>query len=85
MDNKMTYTKVRQNLKATLDEVALNNSVITIQRRSGNDVVLISADDFRSMEETIYLLSNINNLKHLEESLKELKSGKTIKLKLSDL
>lgn len=81
----MTYTKVRQNLKATLDEVALNNSVITIQRRSGNDVVLISADDFRSMEETIYLLSNINNLKHLEESLKELKSGKTIKLKLSDL
>jgi antitoxin YefM len=85
MDNKMTYTKVRQNFKATLDEVAVNNSVITIQRRSGNDVVLISADDFRSMEETIYLLSNINNLKHLEESLKELKSGKTIKLKLSDL
>ncbi len=81
----MTYTKVRQNFKATLDEVAVNNSVITIQRRSGNDVVLISADDFRSMEETIYLLSNINNLKHLEESLKELKSGKTIKLKLSDL
>lgn len=37
------------------------------------------------MEETEYLLNNIYNARHLEESLKELEDGDVITLELSDL
>ena len=78
MDNIISYTQVRQKLKATLDGVAKNKTVVTISRRNGDDVVLLSADQYSSMAETIYLLANPANAKHLANSIKDSNEGRIV-------
>jgi antitoxin YefM len=46
---------------------------------------VLSQDAFNSIQETLYLLSNKANKTNLMESIKELKAGKTKKIKLKDL
>jgi len=82
MDNKISYTQARKQLKATLDDVANNKTVVTISRRNGEDVVILSADQYSSMAETLYLNANPQNAKHLQESIKEAKQGKLVKVKI---
>jgi len=51
-----TATKARQNLYRLIDEVAESSEPISITGRRGN-AVMISEDDWRAIEETLYLLS----------------------------
>jgi len=78
MDNKISYTQARAKLKATLDDVANNKTVITIARRNGEDVVLLAADQYTAMAETLYLLANPRNAKHLANSIKDAKAGRIV-------
>lgn len=52
----LTATEVRANLYKLLDEVAQSHEPVLITGKRTN-AVLISEDDWRAMEETIYLLS----------------------------
>lgn len=47
-------------------------------------IVILSLKEYNSIIETGYLLSNAANRKHLEESVNELREGKTIPYKLED-
>ena len=49
----------RKNLYNTLEQVAKYNQVATINTKDG-DVVLISADDYKNLMETMYLSSMPN-------------------------
>ena len=42
---------------------------IRVERRNGDNVVIISEDDFRSIEETAYLFKSPKNAQRLLESL----------------
>jgi antitoxin YefM len=52
----LTATEARANLYKLLDQVAESHQPITITGKRTN-AVLISEDDWRAIEETIYLLS----------------------------
>lgn len=52
----LTVTEARANLYKLLDEVAETHKPVLITGKRTN-AVLISEDDWRSIEETIYLLS----------------------------
>lgn len=52
----LTATEARANLYKLLDEVAQSHEPVLITGKRMN-AVLISEDDWRAMEETIYLLS----------------------------
>jgi prevent-host-death family protein len=52
----LTATEARANLYRLLDEVAETHRPVTITGKRSN-AVLISEDDWRAIEETIYLLS----------------------------
>jgi len=52
----LTVTEARANLYKLLDEVAASHEPILITGKRGN-AILISEDDWRAIEETIYLLS----------------------------
>ena len=41
-----TYTQARASFASLLDQVTNNREVVIIQRRSGEDVAMISADEF---------------------------------------
>lgn len=64
-----TYTNVRANLAKLLDRVTKDREVVVIQRRGGEDVALISADELASLMETAYLLRSPQNAERLLSAL----------------
>ncbi|MCJ8502198.1 type II toxin-antitoxin system Phd/YefM family antitoxin [Desulfatitalea alkaliphila] len=60
-----TYTQARASLASLLDQVTNNREVVIIQRRSGEDVAMISADELAGILETAHLLRSPNNAKRL--------------------
>jgi len=75
----VTYTNFRQNLAHYLDKTEQDCEEIIITRSKGRNTVLVSLDDFLSLRETGHLLSTKANRKHLENSLHEAKTGKTVR------
>ena len=71
----VNYTEFRQNLKTHLDFVFTSRSPLFVTRSKGDDVVVISMNDYEGMQETLYLLSSPNNAKRLDESLEEFEQG----------
>ena len=76
------YSEFRTDLKKYLDSVEDNNETLIIKRKTGKGAVMISLDEYNSIMETMHLLSSKKNADRLYESIKQLKSGKTVKPKL---
>ena len=71
----LTYSEARSKLANTMDRVCDDHAPIVITRKNSQSVVMMSLDDFQSLEETAYLLRSPKNAKRLIESIVELKSG----------
>ena len=82
--NAVTYTDLRQNLKNYMDKVIQDSAPLIITRKNNDNVVLISVDEYNSMLETNYLLSNQANAEHLKKSIQQHKSGKAKIRKLAN-
>jgi antitoxin YefM len=65
-----TYSKLRQNLKAACDQVCADREPLIVERKNGEDVVMISRSDYESLEETAYLLRSPANAARLLASLR---------------
>ena len=65
-----TVTSARTNLYSLLDDVNSSHTPIQIIGKRGN-AVLISEDDWRSIEETLYLRSIPGLFESIHESLSE--------------
>lgn len=72
----ITYSEARHSLKEVMDKTCSNHEPILITRRKGENVVMLSLDDYESIMESEYLLSSPANAVRLMQSLKEAKSGK---------
>lgn len=71
----VSYSEARENLKKVMDKAAADRAPILITRQRGENVVLISAEEWAGMEETLHLLSSPANAKHLLDGIKELDAG----------
>ena len=76
------FTEFRTKLKQFLDDVENNNETLVIKRGAGRGAVLISLDEFNSILETVHLLSSKANADRLYESIKQMKSGKSVQKEL---
>jgi antitoxin YefM len=74
--NAITYTDLEQNLKIYMDKVIQNNETIIIAQNNNENAVLISINEYNSLMETNYLLSNESNANHLYKSIAQHKAGK---------
>ena len=72
----ISYTKARNNFSDVMNKVCQNHTPITIYRQESKPVVLISLEDYNSIEETMYLLSTPNNTKQLYDSIDDLKNDR---------
>lgn len=70
-----TFSYTRQNLASTMDKVVNDHSPITVTRQNKEPVVILSLSDFKSMEETAYLMQSINNASRLNDAIKQLEAG----------
>jgi len=72
----MSYTTARATLSGTMKKVCEDHTPVIITRKSEAAVVMISLEDYESMQETTYLLRSPANARNLLESIAELESGK---------
>jgi antitoxin YefM len=71
----VTYSEARNNLKSLLDRVVANRMPTVIFRQRGESVVVMSKQDYDSLMETDYLLSNPANAKRLRDARDRMDSG----------
>lgn len=71
----MSYTAARANLAKTMENVCNDHAPVIITRKSERPVVMMSLEDYESMQETTYLLRSPANARVLLESISELESG----------
>lgn len=72
----IAYTTVRQNFAKTMDKVCHDHSPVIVTRKSGSEsVVIISLEDYESLQETAYLLRSPQNAIRLLASIAQLDAG----------
>ncbi len=71
----ITYTKARTHLAETMERVCEDHAPVIITKKEEHAVVMISLEDYRSMEETTYLLRSPRNARRLLEGVAQLEGG----------
>ncbi len=71
----LTYSEVRNNLKSVLDRVNKDGETVIVTRKRGENVVILSLDDYNAMQETLHLLSSPKNAERLLRSIREVEQG----------
>jgi antitoxin YefM len=72
----ITYSSARANLAKTMDRVCSDHEALIITRSGEQSVVMLSLEDYKSLEETAYLLRSPANAKRLLAAMEALESGK---------
>lgn len=80
----ISYTSARSNLAKTMERVCENHAPVTITRKGEGAVVMISMEDYQSLEETAYLLRSPKNTRRLIKAIAELEEGKGKKRELRE-
>lgn len=79
----ITYSAARANLASTMDRVCNDHEPLIITRNGEQSVVMLSLDDFKSLEETAYLLRSPANARRLLAAVEALQAGKGKERKLA--
>ena len=80
----LSYTALRKTLAKTMEKVCDDHEAIIITRKSEGAVVMLSLEDYESLEETAYLLRSPKNVKRLIESISQLEEGKGLEKALQE-
>lgn len=73
--NALTYTHTRQHLADVMRKVNEDHAPVVVTSQRGKPVVIMSLDDYQSLEETAYLLRNPKGAQRLLDSVVELQNG----------
>jgi len=80
-----TYTQARATLATLLDQVTKNREVVIIQRRGGENVAMITADELSSLLETAHLLRSPVNAKRILSALDRVRKERGTPQTIDDL
>ena len=81
----LTYTAARENLARTMQQVCEDHDTVVITRRRDEAVVMMSLEDYESLEETAYLLRSPRNAQRLREAVDQLRTGRGVERELPRL
>lgn len=80
----ITYSSARANLARTMDRVCDDHEALIITRNGEQAVVMLSLQDYQSLEETAYLLRNPSNARRLLSAVSQLSAGEGVERKLGE-
>ena len=80
----ITYTSARGNLAQTMRKVCDDHAPVIITRKTAQPVIMLSLEDYQSLEETAYLLRSPKNARRLLESIDKIESGHGVEQELID-
>jgi len=72
----INIAEIQNNFNTIFDNVIKNQDEIIVNRNGKENIVIIPFEEYTSLKETLYLLGNKNNAKHLLESIKQIEEGK---------
>jgi len=78
----VNYSEFRNNLADNLNMVNDNGEIVIVSRSKGKNVVVMSLEEYNSINETLHLISSEHNQSRLDESIAEMRAGKSSKHKL---
>jgi antitoxin YefM len=81
----ITYTAARENLASTMSRVCSDHNPVIITRKRDQAVIMMSLEDYESLQETAYLLRSPANAKRLSEGIEQLERGEGVMKELSEL
>lgn len=70
MINTISVNQFRDKLKTFVEQVVTNHTPLKVTRRTGEDFVVISADDWEREQETLYVLQNSSLMAQIADSVK---------------
>jgi antitoxin YefM len=76
----LTVSATRANLEAVIDRVVTDKAPIAIARPKGEGVVIVSASEWASIEETLYLLQSPKNATRLLDAVRGLEAGEALSM-----
>ncbi|MFH1067818.1 MAG: type II toxin-antitoxin system prevent-host-death family antitoxin [bacterium] len=79
----ITYTAARENLASTMERVCKSRSPVIITRKRDQAVVMLSLEDYETLEETAHLLRSPANARRLLQAIEDLKRGRGKEKKLN--
>ncbi|MCF7822845.1 MAG: type II toxin-antitoxin system prevent-host-death family antitoxin [Candidatus Marinimicrobia bacterium] len=82
--NTISYTSARGNLAKTMEKVCADHAPVIITRKSEQAVIMMSLEDYESLEETAYLLRSPNNARRLLDAVAEISTGSMLERDLED-
>ncbi len=65
----VSVNRFRDNLKNFVEQVASQHVPLKVTRRSGEDFVIVSAEDWEREQETLYVLQNTALMKQISSSV----------------
>ena len=71
----VSYSEARDNLKKVIDKAVADRAPILITRQRGENVVMISAEEWAGMQETLHLMASPANAKRLLDGIARLDAG----------
>ena len=81
----VTFSSARAEFARTIEQAVNDHIPVLITRRKGGNAVIISEEDFRSYEETAYLMQSLNNAMRLNSAIASLRNGKGIEKTLVEI
>lgn len=66
----LSVNQFRANLKHYVDQTIDNHEPLEISRKNGEAFIVMSLDDYKREQETLYVLSNNSLMSQIQDSLK---------------
>ncbi len=76
----INFTDARKHFADTMKRVNDDAEPVRILRREAPDVVIVDAEEYEALIETVYLFSNPANAAHINESMKQAERGEFVKV-----
>lgn len=73
----INYSTLRSNLASVLDKVNDDHHPVLVTRQNGKPAVILSLEDYKSFEETAYLMASPVNAQRLNQAIAEVEAGNT--------
>lgn len=80
----ISYTELRENLSSILNIVERDHIAYHIKRRGHKNIILLPEEDYESIQETLYLLSNPVNADRIKEAIKQAEKEEFTDVDLDD-
>ena len=77
------YTNVRANLKSYMDKAKNDFETVVITSKDGN-VVMLSEEEYNNMLENLFIMSDPEMVKRLNESIEQIINGEVVEFSIEE-